>query len=105
MLDETHSFYHGEKVAFGVLAGLFLTDAPPEEINEVYTFCENVGLPTTLAGIGLKHPERNKMRKAAKKACDPAEGIHHEAGTITPEKVFNAMFMADNYGKSRIPSL
>jgi glycerol dehydrogenase len=100
-LDETHSFYHGEKVAFGVLAGLFLTDASPEEIDEVYTFCKDIGLPTTLAHIGLKHPERNRMEKVAEKACAPAEGIHHEAGSITPEKVLNAMLMADGYGKSR----
>ena len=104
-LDETHSFYHGEKVAFGVLAGLFLTDASPEEIGEVYTFCEDIGLPTTLAHIGLKDPERNIMKKVAGKACDPAEGIHHEAGIITPERVLNAMLMADSYGKSRMPCI
>jgi glycerol dehydrogenase len=104
-IDETHSFYHGEKVAFGVLAGLFLTDASPEEVDAVYTFCENIGLPTALAHIGLKHPERNKMKKAAEKACATAEGIHHEAVIITPEKVLNAMLMADSYGRSRIPCL
>ncbi|MCX6899389.1 MAG: glycerol dehydrogenase [Verrucomicrobia bacterium] len=103
-LDETHSFYHGEKVAFGVLAGLFLTDAAPEEIDEVYKFCEQIGLPTTLARIGVKNPDRNKLKKAAEKACAPAEAIHHEASVITPQKVLNAMLMADSYGKSRIPA-
>jgi glycerol dehydrogenase len=102
-LDETHSFYHGEKVAFGVLSGLFLTDALPKEIDEVYMFCNNIGLPTTLAHIGLKDPERNRMKIVAEKACAPAEGIHHEAGIITPEKILNAMLMADSYGKSRMP--
>ncbi|HOO40021.1 MAG TPA: glycerol dehydrogenase [Syntrophales bacterium] len=100
-IEETHSFYHGEKVAFGMLAGLFLTDASPEEIDTVYGFCEKVGLPTTLAHIGLKNPEQNKMRKAAEKACASTEGIHHEAVVISPEKVLNAMLMADSYGQSR----
>ena len=103
-LEETHAFYHGEKVAFGMLAGLFLTDAAPEEIDEVYAFCEKIGLPTTLAHIGVKHPDRNQLMKVAEKACAPAEGIHHEAGTITPSKVLNAMLMADNYGKFRRPA-
>jgi len=103
-LQETHAFYHGEKVAFGVLAGLFLTDAAPEEIDEVYAFCEQIGLPTTLAHIGIQQPDRNQLMKVAEKACAPAEGIHHEAGVITPQKVLNAMLMADNYGKSRIPA-
>ena len=83
------------------MAGLFLTDASPEEIDTVYGFCEKVGLPTTLAHIGLKNPEQNKMRKAAEKACASTEGIHHEAVVISPEKVLNAMLMADSYGQSR----
>ena len=47
-LDATHAFLHGEKVAIGVLAELFLTDQPSQVISEVYDFCESVGLPTTL---------------------------------------------------------
>jgi glycerol dehydrogenase len=100
-LGETHSFYHGEKVAFGVLTGLHLTDALPSEIETVYSFCEHIGLPTTLPDIGIKDNDRDKLMKAAIKACAPAEGIHHEAGVITPEKVFNAMIAADRMGKVR----
>ena len=55
-LEETHSLYHGEKVAFGTLTGLHLTDASPVEINSVYSFCEEIGLPTTFADIGLQSP-------------------------------------------------
>ncbi|MDK9709097.1 MAG: glycerol dehydrogenase [Desulforhopalus sp.] len=100
-LDETHAFFHGEKVAFGVLTGLQLTDASPQEITEVYSFCEEVGLPTTLADIGLPEIGRDKLMLAADKACAPVESIHHEAGTITPEKVLSAMVVADAMGKSR----
>ena len=50
----THAYYHGEKVAFGTLAGLFLEPRPPSLIDEVYAFCKSVGLPTTLARIGLE---------------------------------------------------
>lgn len=100
-LEETHAFYHGEKVAFGVLAGLYLTDASPQEIADVYSFCEKIGLPTTFADIGLKNIDRNKLMKVAVKACDPTEAIHHEAGIITPENVLNAMIAADAAGESR----
>jgi len=100
-LPETHSFYHGEKVAFGVLTGLHLTDASPEESAAVYSFCEDIGLPTTLADIGLDGVGREKLMKAARKACDPAEGIHHEAGKITTEKVLQAMLAADAMGERR----
>ncbi len=100
-LEETHQFFHGEKVAFGVLTGLHLTDAHPEEIATVYSFCEEIGLPTTFADIGLKETTKSKLMEAAIKACDPKEGIHHEAGNITPEKVLNAMIAADAMGKAR----
>jgi len=98
-LSETHSFYHGEKVAFGVLAGLQLTDASRDESATVFSFCEAVGLPTTLADIGLESADRQKLMEAALKACAPGQSIHHEAGMITPEKVVNAMLAADALGQ------
>ena len=100
-LAETHAFYHGEKVAFGLLAGLALTDAAPEETDAVYAFCEEIGLPTTLADLGLKDVGRDRLLLAAEKACAPGEYIHHEAGIITPEKVLNAMLAADAIGEDR----
>jgi glycerol dehydrogenase len=100
-LEETHGFYHGEKVAFGVLAGLQLADASPVESETVFSFCEEIGLPTTLAAIGLRDIDRQRLMKAAEKACAPGEAIHHEAGTMTPEIVLNAMLAANALGQSR----
>ncbi|HPZ07143.1 MAG TPA: hypothetical protein PL110_03445 [Candidatus Eremiobacteraeota bacterium] len=56
-------------------------------------------MPTTLADIGLENTDRNQLMKAAQKACDPAEAIHHEVGIITPEKILNAMIAADAMGE------
>ncbi len=100
-LEETHRYYHGEKVAFGVLAGLFLSEASNEEIKTVYSFCEDVGLPTTLADIGLENVSRERLMIAAEGACAPGQPIHHEEGSITPEKVLMAMLKADAMGKER----
>lgn len=100
-LDETHRYYHGEKVAFGVLAGLHLSDASREEMETVYSFCEDVGLPTTFAAIGLENVSRERLMIAAEKACAPEQPIHHEEGTITPEGVLEAMLKADAMGKGR----
>jgi len=100
-LEEAHAFYHGEKVAFGVLAGLQLTDAPAEETAAVYSFCEEVGLPTALADLGLGNCDSNRLMLVAEKACAPGEGIHHEAGGITPVKVLHAMLAADAIGEYR----
>ena len=100
-LAETHAFYHGEKVAFGVLAGLQLADAPAKESDAAFSFCEDMGLPVTLADIGLGKAGRGKLLKAAEKACAPGASIHHEAGMITPGKVLDAMLAADAMGRQR----
>ena len=65
VLEETHSFYHGEKVAFGVLTGLHLTGAPPEEKATVYSFCEEIGLPTTFADLNIIDSSRNRLMEVA----------------------------------------
>jgi glycerol dehydrogenase len=98
-LDETHAYYHGEKVAFGALAGLHLTDAEPDIMNEIYEFCELIGLPTTFKDIGITNLDRDYLMKVAIKTCEPQESIHKEAGEITPEKVLNAMLHANAYGE------
>jgi len=100
-LEETHAYYHGEKVAFGVLTGLQLTDAPPEESDAAFSFCEETGLPTTLADLGLGSAARDALMLVAEKACAPGQCIHHEAGEITPEKVLHAMLAADALGERR----
>ena len=101
VLEETHAFFHGEKVAFGVLTGLHLTDATPDEMATVYAFCEDIGLPTTLNDIGISDSSRGRLMEVAIKACAPAEGIHHEPFHITPDRVMHAMIAADAMGRSR----
>ncbi len=100
-LEETHSSYHGEKVAFGLLTSLHLTDADPKEINTVYSFCEEIGLPTTFSDLGIDSYDRDSIMPAAIKACDSKDSIHHEVGIMTSEKVLSAMILADALGRER----
>ncbi len=100
-LEETHAFYHGEKVAFGVLAGLQITDTPPEESEAAFSFCEAVGLPTTLADIGLGEVDEARLMAASEKACAPEESIHNEACGVSPRNILYAMVAADAIGRSR----
>src|SRR5262249_30521433 len=48
---ETHSYYHGEKVAFGLLVQLVLEGAPRTTVEQVLGFSSEVNLPITLAPI------------------------------------------------------
>jgi glycerol dehydrogenase len=99
-LEGTHAYYHGEKVAIGVLATLFLTDRPAALVREVYDFCQSVGLPTTLSDIGIGDATDDQLRQAAEAACAEEETIHHEPCPITPEAVFAALKMADKFGRN-----
>lgn len=101
VLPQTHKYYHGEKVSIGVVTSLFLTDKPAGIIDEVYAFCESVGLPTTLAQVGLENPTDEELMKVAERACAEGETIYNELVPITPEAVFSAIKAADAYGKAR----
>lgn len=83
------------------MAGLQLADASPSESVALFSFCEEIGLPTTLAALGLRDIDLHRLMKAAEKVCAPEEAIHHEAGMITTEKAFNAMIAADALGQAR----
>jgi len=100
-LDKNHKFYHGEKVAFGALVSLFLTDKPSAMIDEVYSFCESVGLPTTLASLGLDGLSDVEIAKIASIACAEKQTIHNELIPVTPEAVIAAIKVADEEGTLR----
>jgi len=102
VLPQTHSYFHGEKVALGVLASLFLTDKPSELIEEVYGFCEDVGLPTTFADIGLEGITDEELMKVAERAVVRGESIHHELAPVTAEGVVASLKMADAQGRYRL---
>lgn len=101
-LPETHAYYHGEKVAFGLLTGLHLTGAPVHECDEVYGFCKAVGLPLTLDGIGVSAADKDALMQVAHKSVEPGSSIHHEGPGISPEMVYDAMLQADAYGRQFI---
>ncbi len=99
VLPQTHDFYHGEKVAFGLLAGLNLTNSPEEEIQEVYEFCASVKLPVTLSEIGLSKITKEEMMQVAQKSAEAGSSIHHEGRDITAEKIYKALIKADARGQ------
>ena len=102
ILPETHHFWHGEKVAIGTLALLMLTDRPPSVIKEAFDFCEEVGLPITLAQIGLGKVTDQQLMDVATAACAPGETIHNAPCEVTPKRVFAAIKAADAEGRCRM---
>lgn len=100
ILEGTHKYFHGEKVAFGTLAQLALENAPVEEIREVLDFCDAVGLPMCLEDIGVSEISTEELMEVAKKACIPEESIHAMPFPVSEESVAAAVLAADAMGRS-----
>ncbi|TBU76184.1 glycerol dehydrogenase [Phytopseudomonas daroniae] len=97
-LEGTHAYWHGEKVTFGVLSMLMLRDSAPALIDEVYDFCLAVGLPVTLADIGLPEVSDADLLRVAELACAAGESIHNEPFAVDAASVLAAMRTADAQG-------
>ena len=99
-IPETHAMYHGEKVAFGTLVQLILQNACMDELAEVLNFCESVGLPTTLADLGIKEVNKEQIMEVAKLACAEGDTLHNMPFPVDPDKVYAAILAADSMGKA-----
>lgn len=95
-LPEGKKSLHGERAAFGVLVQLLAEGAGKSEIEEVVRFCLSVGLPVTLADIGIEATREN--------ARTIAEASMHcfwknEPFAISAEQVCEEILAADALGQ------
>lgn len=99
-LEETHKYFHGEKVAFGVIVHLVLENAPIEELNTVLSYCRSIGLPVSLTDLGVEDITEEKIMKVAQLACAEGETIYNMPFDITVEGVYGAIMAANELGLS-----
>jgi glycerol dehydrogenase len=97
---QCHGCYHGEKVAFGTLVQLVLEKIREEELNEVLAFMKSVGLPMTLAQLGVKEIDKDSLKKVAQAACVPTQSTKNLSADIQAEDVFGAILEADKIGSA-----
>ena len=95
----THPYLHGEKVAFGLLVQLVMEGAPRATVEQVLGFSTEVGLPITLAEVGLSELPRDLLTQIARRATAPGETIHNEPFEVTPDMVADAVLAADALGE------
>lgn len=99
-LHETHAYWHGEKVSFGLVTMLVLEGRPIAELDELVDFCLDVGLPVTLSDLGVD-PETADLTRVAEVACAEGETIHNTPFAVDPPMVLDAILAADVYGQER----
>ncbi len=93
-------FLHGEKVAFGTLVHLVLEGRERNQVEEVLRFSTSVGLPVTLAEIGIADPGEAALDSIAVRATAAGETIHNEPFPVTPAMVARAIREADAIGRA-----
>ena len=98
-VEETHAFYHGEKVAFGVLVQLVLENRSEDEIQEVMKFCLSVNLPLTFSQLGIDRVEPALIDRIAERTVAPGETAHNEPFVVNAEMVAEALRQADRRGR------
>ncbi|MBT1172019.1 glycerol dehydrogenase [Bifidobacterium sp. MA2] len=95
VLEGTHRYLHGEKVAYGTLAQFVLEDRPMADFEEAYGFFRAVGLPTTLAGIGIADAADDDLLRVGELACAPDDTMGNMPFEVTPADVAAALRAVD----------
>ena len=99
VLEATHHLLHGEKVAFGVLCLLMLENRDTAEIVEAIRFCRGLGLPVTLADLGLGEASRDDITRVAEAALAPGECTFATPVELTVASVRDAILALDAFAK------
>eukprot|EP00768_Dysnectes_brevis_P001772 gnl/Dysnectes_brevis/149_a174_4747.p1 GENE.gnl/Dysnectes_brevis/149_a174_4747~~gnl/Dysnectes_brevis/149_a174_4747.p1 ORF type:complete len:376 (-),score=141.06 gnl/Dysnectes_brevis/149_a174_4747:68-1195(-) len=104
VVEACHHYYHGEKVSFGVLTQLVLADSTPAEIEEYMAFAVRMGLPISLAQLGVDSADpqflATDLPRVAAKATVEGETIHNMCFKVTPALVADAIMAADALGSA-----
>ncbi|MDD4239225.1 MAG: glycerol dehydrogenase [Desulfotomaculaceae bacterium] len=100
VLAGTHSLYHGEKVAFGVITGLQLIDEL-NLIDEVYDFFIDLGLPVCFEDLGLGDITEEQIIAVAANCCGEGNFMYHEPFAFDVSTIANAIKEADAIGRKK----
>jgi glycerol dehydrogenase-like iron-containing ADH family enzyme len=93
----SHDALHGEKVAFGILVQLRLEEMIPGNQlaatarQQLLKFYAAIGLPQTLADLGLAQVTIADLQHAAEVACAPQSDLHRLPFAVVPSQLLAAM--------------
>lgn len=94
-IPESHSYLHGEKVAYGILYQLAL-EGKWADIDSLMPFYSDLKLPVSLHHMGL-YPEDENVINDMVSFIDSKEKVHLIPISITPEILKKAIFDLEKY--------
>jgi len=90
-LPQSHGALHGEKVAYGILVQLRLEEMVTQNQlaftarQQLLRFYQQIGLPQTLADLGLGNITLTELEQVAEFTCHPQSDLHRLPFTTTPD--------------------
>lgn len=104
VLKEIKPYLHGELVGFFTLTQLVLENRPKELMDRVFKICHLVGLPVTLAEIGLKDASKELLMRGVEASIGKDSLVYNEPFTVTPQMLYEALLNTDRIGCKLISS-
>jgi glycerol dehydrogenase len=102
ILEPTHKFFHGEKVAFGIICLLVLENRPLAEIEEAVSFNSYMNLPTRLSDLGLEDVSDADLLRVGEEAMRPTNVIHSVHRHLTASGIAAAIRTASRFGDAYV---
>ncbi len=96
VLKDAKAYLHGEKVAFCTIVQLVLEGRSPKLIDKIVAFCYQVGLPVTLADLGITRDVSANVELLANAVNYKIASNH--SFEVTPRKIYQAIMLADSLG-------
>jgi glycerol dehydrogenase len=97
IFPEIHHTYHGEIVAFGILAQLCMEGTDEEEIKTLIHYYQQVGLPYTLQQMGINGLTDDQWNELGEITVT-IEDMANMPFEVTPEMVVMSVRQADKIG-------
>jgi glycerol dehydrogenase len=98
IFPEVHDTYHGEIVAFGILAQLVMEGKSEETIRQLISFYQKVHLPYTLEDMGIVALSPEEWERLGQVTVE-IEDMRNMPFAVTPDMVVQAIRGADHIGR------
>lgn len=99
VVNGTHGYTHGEKVSFGLCTQLWMEGRPSSEIETVLTWQHAIGLPITLAEVGLDAGDEDAIRAIAHRTVQEGETVHNSPFPVTARMIEDNIKAANHIGE------
>jgi len=98
VLNQTKGALHGEMVAFGLLVQFILEERSQQFINEMLAFYQEIGLPSTLAELGIDSPIPELLAPVIETICAPDSTAKNMPFNVSPDMAERAILKANDLG-------